>query len=408
MRASDATDASPEGAHSLALSRRPVPRLLDILLVLRKRSRMIGSVTLAAAALGLICSLLLPNVYTARTMILPAQEEKGPLSSLLTQVGGLAGAVGGGGGGGDALGGTTTADLYASLLKSDAVKDPIVDRFRLMTVYREDYKADASRELGQNSQITAGKKDRIITISVDDEDPRRAARIADAYVEELEKLVLRLNVTGAGQNRSFLEARLVKAKAELAAAEEKLKAFQSRNKAIQVTTQAEATIKEVAELRAKLAGQEVQLATYRRQLTESSQEVKNLVASVGNLKAQLAKLEGGRDQGAIPSVGSVPAIGQEYVRIMREFKSQEALVELLTKQYALAQLSEAKDVSPFQVILKAGVPERKSKPARTKITLAAAAAGFFCSLLLALGRDNFARLSEEERQCWMGVLKGRA
>src|SRR5208337_839852 len=312
------------------------PSLIDYLQVIAKHSRMIIKITLAAAVISLIYSLTLPNIYTAKTLILPTQEDKGMMSAMMSQLGGLAILAGGAG---VPLGGPTTTDLYVSMLKSEAVKDPIIDRFRLMEVYKNKYRTDAYKDLDKKVAVSAGKKDGIITITVDDKDPKRAAEMANTYVEELGKLAIRLTVTGAGQNRTFLEERLTKAKADLAKAEEDLKAFQTKNKAVQVTAQAEATIKGVAELRAQLAVQEVQLATYRRQFTESSQEVKNLTTSVSNLRGQIAKLEGGGGNSAIPSVGSVPTIGQEYVRIMREFKIQESLVELLTKQYEMARLS---------------------------------------------------------------------
>ena len=144
----------------------------------------------------------------------------------------------------------------------------------------------------------------------------------------------------------------------------------------------------------------MQLATYRLRYTESSEEVKNLVATVSNLRAQIAKLEGSGENGAIPSVGSVPSLEQEYVRLMREFKIQESLFEILTKQYEMAKLSEAKDILPFQVILKARMPEKKSKPARAKIVIMSTFAVFLFSLLLAFVRENFDRMSEEKRKRW--------
>jgi uncharacterized protein involved in exopolysaccharide biosynthesis len=157
-------------------------------------------------------------------------------------------------------------------------------------------------------------------------------------------------------------------------------------------------------MRANLALQEVQLATYRRQFTESSQEVKNLVTSVNNLRGQLAKLEGGGGNGAIPSVGSVPAIGQEYVRLMRDFKIQESLVESLTKQYELAKLSEAKDVAPFQVIQKAKAPEWKSKPVRSKIVLTAIFCALVLSITLAFVLEKIAAMPDAERSRWKGAI----
>lgn len=367
--------------------------LIDSLQVIARRSRMIATTTVTAAVLGLVVSFLLPKTYTAKTMILPAQEDKGLMSAMLAgQVAGLAGLAGA------SVGVPTTAELYVSMLKSEAVKDPIIDQFKLMQVYDNNYRADTFKKLEKKVSVSAGKKDGIITITVDDEDPKRAAAMANAYVEELGKLAVRLNATGAGQNRAFLGERLASAKADLVKAEDDLKTFQARNKAVQVNSQTEATIKRIADLKAQLAISEVQLATYRRQLTESSQEVKGLKTAISNLNSQIAQLEGKGGSDALPSVGSVPAIGQEYVRLMREFKNQESLVELLTKQYEVARLTEAKDVSPFQVILKARVPEKKSRPLRSLIVLLTTLAGLLGSVFTVFVLDALHGLPDEEKK----------
>ena len=376
------------------------PSLIDYLQVIARRRRMIFFVTLGAAVISVVYSLILPNIYAAKTLILPAQEDKGLANAMMAQLGGLASLAGA------SLGGANTTDLYVSMLRSEAIKDPIIERFKLKNIYKNKYLSDTYKTLDTNAVISAGKKDGIITITVNDKDPKRAADMANAYAEELGKLTVRLNIAGAGKNRSFLEERLSGAKADLARAEEALKVFQSKNKAVQVTAQAEAAIKGIAEMRAQLAAQEVQLATARRQLTESSQEVKNLVTSVNNLRSQIARLEGSGGSNSIPSVGSVPAIGQEYVRLMREFKIQESLVELLTKQYEMARFSESKDVSPFQVLQNAKVPERKSKPARARMVIMATFSALFFSLIMAFVMDNFSRMPEENRERWKSLRAG--
>ena len=294
-------------------SQQPVPdvSLIDYLQVIVKRRRMILMITLAAAVISLVYSLFLPNIYTAKTLILPAQEDKGMMNAMMGQLGGLAVLAGGAGG---SIGGPTTADLYVSMMKSEAVKDPIIDRFKLMEVYKNKYRMDAYQKLDKNVVISAGKKDGIITVAVDDKDPKRAADMANAYVEELGKLAIRMNVAGAGQNRNFLQERLASARGDLAKTEENLKAFQSKYKAVQVTDQAQATIKGIAEMRAQLASKEVELATLRLRYTESSEEVKKLVTMVSTLRAQIAKLEGADGNSSIPSVGSVPAISQDQLR----------------------------------------------------------------------------------------------
>jgi tyrosine-protein kinase Etk/Wzc len=378
------------------------PGLLDYLAVILKHRVLIFRITLAATVITAIYTLFLPNIYTAKTLILPAQEDRGMVSAMMSQMGGLATLAGGMGA---SIGSPTTTDLYVSMLKCDAVKDPIIGRFKLLEIYSTKYRTDASAILDKNSTISAGKKDGIITIAVSDKDPKRAAAMANAYVDELGRLAVSLNVTGASQNGIFLEERLARAKTDLANAEDNLKSFQGKYKAINVTAQTEATIKGVAELRAQLAAQEVQLATYRRQFTDSSQEVKNLTTSVGNLRRQIAKLEGVEGDSAMPSVGSVPTIGQEYVRLMREFKIQESLVELLTKQYEMTKLSEAKDISPFQVIQKASIPERKSKPSRIKMVMVSVVLSLLGSCILALMLEIAKNLPDAEKARWKKLFR---
>ena len=253
------------------------------------------------------------------------------------------------------------------MLKSDAVKNALVSRFKLMEVYKTKYRSDASMRLERNSSIGAGKKDGVITISVEDKDPARAAALVDAYMDELGKLAVRVSVNGATKNRTFLEERLAIAKSDLAKAEESLKQFQSQNKALDVPAQSKIVIESIAKLKAELTSEEVKIATLRMKYTDSSPHVKMAIAAEDDLKAQIAKMEGYGGGSSIPSVGTIPALGGKYIRLMREFKIQETLVELLTKQYEMAQLSASKDIVPFQIINKAEMPDKKSKPHRLLI-----------------------------------------
>ncbi|BCS54998.1 polysaccharide chain length determinant protein [Geobacter sp. SVR] len=362
---------------------------------------MILLTSLGAALLTALITLFMPNIYTATTLILASEDDKAGMSAMMAQLGGLAGLAGG------SLGGPTKTDLYVSMLRSEAVKDPIIDRYKLLDVYKAKFRVDAYKTLDTKAMISAGKKDGIITIAVNDKDPKRAADMANGYVEELGKLAVRLSMSGAGKNRLFLEERLTTAKADLTRAEDELKAFQSRNKMVNVTEQAKASIEGVAQLRAQLAVQEVQLAALQRQFTDSSQEVKRARTSVENMKRQIARLEGSGGNSSIPSVGSVPQLGQDYLRLMREFKIQETMVELLTKQYEMARLSESKDLSPFQVLQKAKVPEKKSKPARSKLVIVATFVTFFFSVLFAFAREGFARMPEKELERWKSLRSPR-
>lgn len=351
------------------------PTLIDYLQVIVKRRRMIFTVTLAAVSISLAFSFILPNIYVAKTMIVPVQEDKSLMPALMGQLGGLAGLAGG------SLGGPTQADLYVTLLKSDSVKDALIDKFKLMDVYKKKFHSDASKELAENSVIDAGKKDGVITITVEDTNPRRAADLANAYIEELGKIALLLSVSEAGKSRMFFEDRLTRAKADLSLSEEALRQFQAKNKAIDLSGQVKASIEGIAKLKAELATQEVKLANLTRQFTDTSQEVKSATATVTSLKAQIMKLEGGEDVGSIPTFSSMPYIGREYIRLMREVKVQESLVELLTKQYEIARLTESKDIPSFQIIDKARIPDKKTKPRRLLIVLSVTIYAIVMSIL---------------------------
>jgi len=374
--------------------------LLDLLLILVKNWKVIVGIPFVVALITAIVTLFMPNIYTAKTMILPGDDDSGGMmGAMMSQIGGLAGLAGG------VVGSSNKADLYVTMLKSETIKDPVIDRFKLMEVYDTNLRHNVYKVLDDIAVITTGKKDGVITISVDDKDPKRAAEIANTYVDELGKFVAGLNMTGAGNNRVFLEKRIAESRADLAKAEDALKDFQSKYKAISVTDQAKATIEGVAQLRAQLATQEVELATLQRQFTDSSQEVKALKATTSNLRSQIARLEGAGESSSIPSVGSMPQLAQEYVRLMREFKIQEAVLELLTKQYEISKLSEAKDLSQFKVIQKAKAPERKSKPKRGIIVImAATASGFFIVMAVSI-RELADQMNEESRKRWQQLLR---
>lgn len=374
--------------------------LIDLLALIVRKSKLIIGVTIVATVTTAVFTLFVPNVYTARTMILPADDDGGGMmGAMMAQMGGLANLAGG------LVGNSTTkADLYTSMLKSETVKDPIIDKFKLLDTYHARMRSGVYARLDSVVLITTGKKDGIITIAVDSEDPKLAAALANAYVDELGRMVARLNMTDAGENSSFLEKRITEARADLVRAEEALKQFQVKNKAISVTDQAKASIEGIAQLRGDLAAKEVQLAALKSQLTDSSQEVKAAKATIGNLRSQIAKLEGTGSSSSLPSIGAMPEIGQQYLRLMRDFKIQESVLEMLSKQYEVSKLTELKDVSSFKVIQKAKVPEVKSKPRRGFIVVLTSVTVFLLMILFVFVQYLFNSQNEEDIRRWRELV----
>lgn len=351
--------------------------ILDYLEAIVRQWKMIFGVLILSATLSVIISLSLPNVYTSTALILPPQQDSGLMTTLLGNGGGIGGMAA------DLLGKGSPVDMYIGILNSENMRDMIIDRFKLMKVYDEKYRIDTYKALNKNVEISAGKKDGIIHISVNDEDPNRAAAMANAYVEELGSLLVKISSNSAEQNRSYLEKRLDKSKSDLEKAENELKMFQSKYKVFDIAEQSKGTIKTVAEFEGQLAAEEIKMAGIKSAFTDSSQEVKNQQIVINKIRSQIAKFEGNRPNGSIPSVGSVPDLAQQHLRLMREFKIQETLFEILTKQHELSKLNEAKDTTGIQVVQIARVPDKKSKPRRGLIVaMSTVVAGFFAVLYI--------------------------
>jgi uncharacterized protein involved in exopolysaccharide biosynthesis len=375
--------------------------LLELLRVIVRNLPLIAKITAAAVILSVLYSLTLTNIYTAKATLLPPQKDSGggAAALLASMGGGLAGLAGG-------LGGS--ADLYIGLLKSRTVTDAVIKRLDLNVEFKSK-NADSTRTTLQSLVKFQAGKDGIITITADYKDPAKAALLANTFIDELQKKSQQLNLTKASTERSFLEKRLVVVKQDLKTAEEEMKSFQEKNKTIKADSQAAAAIEGIARMRAEIVSKEVQLAALRNSMTDESPEVSALLAGLSRLRKQLGSMSGSGEGGVIPSVGSAPSIGMEYIRRLRELKTQEALFEQLTKQFELAKINEARDSSSIQVLDEAVAPLRKSKPKRALIVILATVTAFFCSVFVVFIKEYLAKLSPEDRVIMddmKGSLKG--
>lgn len=285
--------------------------LLDLLIVLAKHKIMIAQVTIAAALLAIGISLLMTNIYTGTTKILPPQQSQSSASALLSQLGGLAGMAGG------SLGIKNPNDLYVAMLKSRNIMEKIAKRFDLKKVYEAETMTATLKALEGSTNISSGK-DGVITIEVDDKDPQLAANMANAFVEELNNLLQTYSLTDASQKRTFFEQQLKQAKNKL-------------------------------------------------------------------IDAELV-------------LDKTPNTSLQYLDAVRNLKYQEAVWEILARQFEMSKLDEAKDYPLIQVLDKAVPPEKKSKPKRSLIVILATLVAFFLAVIWAFIREALARSGSDPEQ----------
>ncbi|PHV29687.1 hypothetical protein CSQ93_00670 [Janthinobacterium sp. BJB426] len=337
-------------------------------------------------------SLLIANKYTARTQLLPPQSQSSS-NALLGQLGALSGLTGGA----SAL--KNPNDIYIGMLNSRTVSDKLIERFKLQSIYDVKLKSDARNSLQQATNIVNGK-DGLIFIEVTDEDPKLAANLANAYVEELQNLTKILAVTEASQRRLFFERQLQQVKVALGDAEVALKQVQEKTGLIKLNEQAEATIQAAAAIKAQMASKEVALGAMRIFSTSNNPDYIKIQQELFGLRSQLNKLETGLNMGKGDisiSTSSVPELGLEYTRRVRDVKYQETIFEMLAKQLEISKVDEAKEGSILQVLDGAIAPDKKSKPARSIIVIFSGFLAAIFSIFWAFLADAFRNSTRDPR-----------
>ncbi len=348
--------------------------MIDILWPMLVRWRLLAIGTFAIGVMTACITFLMPPTFTARTSFLPPQQQQSNATAALSSLGNLAGLAGAAG-----AGLRTPADQYVALMQSMTVTDRLIDEFKLIEVYKVEQRWNARKALQSKVQITVGKKDGLIVVEVDDGSPQRAADIANRYVDELRRLTGRLALTEAQQRRVFFEQQLNQTKQKLTLAQQVLLASGYSENSLKAEPKAAA--EGYAKLRAEFTAAEVRLQALRTQLLDKTPEVEQQSAVVSALRSKLALLE--RSDGA--------TAGPDYVSKYREFKYQETLFELFSRQYEVARVDESREGAMIQVVDPAQPPERKSKPVRTLITLGAMAVGFVLLACWVLARAAWKR-----------------
>jgi tyrosine-protein kinase Etk/Wzc len=358
--------------------------LIDLLTQLAYRKWLIAKGTGIAVLAGVILSLVLPVRYTATTKIMPPQQTQSTASMLMMNQ--LSGA---GGGSLAALAGggllKNPNDIYVGLLNSRPVADAIIQKFSLAKEYHAKEMTEARKKLADFTVVTS-EKNGFIAVSVTDKDRKRVAEIANAYTDQLRILTKTLAVTEASQRRVFYEEQLKQAKDGLVAAELAFQQVQQQKGLVQLDAQAKAMIESLAALRAQVAAKQVEVQALRSYSTEQNPSVQLAERELASLQAEESRLEQNNHSPGIAGLGlgNVPAAGLEYLRAAHELQYQQALFDMLMKQYDAAKLDESKDAAIIQVVEAAIEPDHKSSPKRAIILLLSAFVGFFAGCILAL------------------------
>jgi uncharacterized protein involved in exopolysaccharide biosynthesis len=369
-------------------------KLYGRLALLWAKRRYLGKATLVGLAIGTLVAILIPSRYESTVELMPPDNQSSSGLAMLAALTGKSGTGGLGAVAGDLLGMKSSGALFVGVLGSKTVQDRISQKFDLRKVYSVRLEEDARKKLGENTSLAEDRKSGIISITVTDRDPARAAAISQAYISELNRLVVDLSTSSAHRERVFLEERLVDVKKDLDASSVKFSQFASKNTTIDIKEQGRAMVEAASVLQGQLIAAQSELKGLEQIYTSSNFRVRAVQARISELQSQLEKLGGkgfgDADQktpsvpGLYPSIRELPLLGVTYADLYRQNKIEEVVFETLTQQYELAKVQEAKEIPSIKILDAARIPERKSFPPRLLIIclggllfMAAAAMGLY-------------------------------
>jgi len=357
--------------------------------LLWKHRRKLARVVAISLLISLVVAFTMPKRYKSTARIMPPDQQNSSAMMLAALAGHAGGLAGLGSLAGSLLGVHSTTSLFIDLLRSGTVTGHLADRFDLQHVYRKHYRVDTVKRLARSTTITDDKKSGVITIEVEDKDPVRARNLAQGYLEELNQLVTHTNTSTAHQERLFIERRLHSVQEDLERAQVDLSEFSSKNSTIDIKEQTRAMVDASARVQAQLLIERSGLQSLRQLYGDGNVRVRETEARIASLQRELNKMagtsapapvqdaddqamesasRGGREE-LFPSLRQLPRLAVPYADLYRRVRVQETVFELLTQQYELARIQEAKDVPVVNVIDYPGVPEKKSFPPRLLLAL---------------------------------------
>ena len=372
---------------------------LDVLTALARQKKVLLTVPLITGVLAIAAAFLIKPTFLSTAVILPPQQQSSGAAAMLGQLGGLVGAA-------SSVGGLKNPnDLYVAMLQSRTIADKLIARFDLKKRLEVHTQDDARNRLNALANVVSNKSG-TISILVEDKDPKFAAELANAYVDELSRLTQGLAITDAAQRRLFFEKQLSAAKDDLANAEVDLQKMQEKTGMLELDGQVRGIIGNVAQLEGTIAAKEVQLNAMRSFATNNNPDVMRMRGEIQGYRAQLEKMKTGKfshDGDILVPTGKIPEVGVEYVRSLRNLKYRETIFELLSKQYELAKIDEAKESSNIQVLDEAVQAEKKTNPKKLLIILIGFVGGGLLALFLALMRDAYLQSSRDDlgKNRWM-------
>jgi uncharacterized protein involved in exopolysaccharide biosynthesis len=354
--------------------------VLDVLLVVSKRKRIIFAITSCFVIIAIIMALTSEKQYMASTVLLPKEDEVDMLSSYMKGMSLSKSKLGG-----NIFSPANDAEnMYISILKSRRLQLDVIQKFDLINVYEfkknKLFFEDVLRAFSRHTKFAINDEGNL-SINVIDVSPQRAADITNYMTQKLDEIHKELSTESARNRRVFLEDRLQLTKETMSHCEDSLALFQIHYGLVDLDEQAKATIEAASTMEARILTMQMDLNMAKKIYNTDNQKINELEMNLQELKKQRASLEETRQSDLMIPLKLAPELGLQFFRLKRNLKVQEMIFEILTQQFEAAKLEEAKQTPHVQILDKAIPPQKRIKPKRTLMV----AIGFLLGLAFSFG-----------------------
>jgi len=364
-----------------------------------RRRGLIFTIVILATLAAVVVSLLLPKWYSATALLLPAPEQPGGSGlaeltqvALFTRDAHFPGMI-------------TTNDIYARMLKSRRILDKVIEQFDLKTRYGTTNMTGTYEAL-QNRATVRVTDEGMLSISVEDRDPRIAADMATAFVEQLVLLNRELLSATATENREFIQERLNDVTAQLDSARTQLEEFQVANRAVSFDDQTRLALDRAVGLKIAQASLELEIEMSEEVMGKDNPDLVAMKKRLSIINDQLDRLEwGGGDSSffSLP-VSAVPSLRGKYESLYTRVKVHESLYQTLLDLLEKARIQE-KERSPSIAVLDwPTVPDLRSRPQRSLIVAATFGCALIFAFLLAVLLEYLRRMRENRVEDYHRLL----
>jgi uncharacterized protein involved in exopolysaccharide biosynthesis len=182
--------------------------------------------------------------------------------------------------------------------------------------------------------------------------------------------------------------------------------FSSKNTTIDLPDQGKAMMEAAASLQGQVIAAEAQLRALQSQYTNDNYRIRQAQAMLNELKGQLQRLGGKENSAGVigkyddiyPSIRQLPLLGIKYMSLYRQLKVDEAVYEMLTKEYEASKIIEARTVPSVEILDPPAVPQKKSSPHRGLITLAVMMLAFAGSCAFVIGGWVWSEMDDSDER----------